>query len=128
MNPIPVTWCAAGALVLSVGAFGAGWQVRSWKAGSDQSAALLKASAALKKAGDDILHVSGLYEQEKADAAPRSIERQTELRTIYHETTIPAECAAPDAARRVLENSIGDANSAARGQPRAALPGPAPTP
>lgn len=128
MNPIPVTWCMAGALAASVASFGVGWKVRSWKAGSDQSAALLKASQALKKAGDDIGRISGLYEQEKADAAPRGVERQTELRTIYHETTIAAECAAPDAARRVLADSIGDANSAARGQPRPAVPGPTPAP
>lgn len=118
----------AGAALALVGAFYGGWTVRTWKAGFDGKQALEKAAAALHQAAANIGTVAALYEGEKALASARSIERQTELRTIYHETTVPAECAAPAAARGVLDNAVRDANARAAGQPGAALPGPAATP
>ena len=125
---IPLWGYIAGGALVAVVSFGAGWQVRSWKAGSDQSAALIKASQALKKAERDINRVSGLYEQEKAAAQTTSGERQTVLREIFHENTkvIRTECAAPAAARSVLEDSVRAANTRARGEPEAEVPAATP--
>lgn len=113
---------AAVALGSAVVSFGAGWQVRSWKAGSEQSQALTDAAKKLKDAAAQMHHASELYEAESEAGRQAGITRETELRTIYHETTVPADCAAPDAARSVLQNGVDAANARAGGGVVSGLP------
>ena len=42
-------------------------------------------------------------------------DRET-IREIYRDKVVPADCAVPDAAVRVLDNAVGRANAAASGQ------------
>lgn len=103
-----------GALII---AFGGGWKVNDWRRDSRENAALKKAATALKAASDRLYSAAGQFEQERTDETCASIIRQTELRTIYRDIPVRSDCAAPDAAGRVLDDAIARANARAAGQP-----------
>lgn len=124
---IPLWGYAAGGVLLSVVAFGAGWQVREWRC---ESAELKAVNAAVKRgrAQQELIHLQAdNYEQEKADAVIQTNTHERELRTIYRDVKVPTECAAPVVAVRVLERAVADANARARGEPGATVPTPAST-
>lgn len=113
--------------VALLGAAWSGWTARAWKAGADQSKALLAASQALKQAEANIWAVSAAYEKDKADAYSINRDRAQAIREVWHVPPMP-DCAAPDAARSLLSDAIRDANTRATGQSGTALPAPAPAP
>ncbi|WP_288806374.1 hypothetical protein [uncultured Novosphingobium sp.] len=125
MNPIPVTWCLAGAGAAALlGAWG-GWTVNDWR---HDSQALSNMEAAVKKldaARAAIDRTATTYEQEKQDASIQSTVRESTIREIYKDRAVPADCAVPDAARSVLDNAVDAANARASGQPASAVPGAA---
>ena len=121
MNPIPVTWCAAGALgALALGALG-GWTVRDWQRDSEALASLEASVKALDQSREQIDRAASTFEQERADAATKTTIRENTIREIYKDRPVPADCAVPDAATRVLDDAIADANARASGQPASAL-------
>jgi len=118
LNPL-IAYSAGAALL--VGLFG-GWSIRDWKADADQLQAMEAANRQREKLQAKYDAIALSYEADRAQAENNSITRQTELRTIYRETPVIGDCAAPDAARGLLEDSIREANARATGQ----SPGPVP--
>ena len=123
---MPPTWAllAGGSLLISAVAFGAGWQVRTWKADSDQLAAVEAGIARGKEQQQLADYKAGRYEEHRDDAQQVAAARDTEIRTIYRtqNVLVPAECEPPAAALRVLDDAIDDASSSTAGKPRSAVP------
>lgn len=121
---VPPWIYAAGGAMIAIIAFGAGWQVRSWKADSDQ---LEQYEAGVQRGREQqqLVHLeAALHEKESTDAAAASVERQTEIRTIYRtqRVEVPAECEPPAGVYSVLNDAVGAANARARGEPGGRLP------
>jgi ADP-ribosylglycohydrolase len=136
MIPSPIMlYAAAGALV--VGAV-AGYKVRDWQCDAAYAKALEKAGKQRAKADIILDKKAAEYEETRAAADVRSVERTNTIREIYH--TVPAaaaSCAPPDDAIRVLLEVIGNPDTeTAAGQsgepvfplkqPAQALPRPSP--
>lgn len=62
------------------------------------------------------------YEREASNAAQVHTIREREIRTVFQDVLVPAECAAPDDARRVLAEAVAASNAAATGQPVIPVP------
>ncbi|QSR16086.1 hypothetical protein [Novosphingobium sp. KA1] len=122
MNPIPITWCLAGAGATALLCAWGGWTVNDWRHDSKALAAVETAAKKLDAARATVDRAATAYEQEKPIAAAQSSVRESTLREIYKDRPVPADCAVPDAARSVLDNAVGAANARAAGQPAAALP------
>lgn len=117
-----------GALILAAAAFGAGWQVRTWKANSDQ----LEAVAAVEtKRAEAVARLDAqaiAFEDERLALSQRAIETRSTIREIYRDLPPPpANCAAPDAARRLLIDAGATGAHNDTGQPQGAVPGAAAT-
>jgi len=135
MNPI-MFYAAAGALVVGAAA---GYKVRDWQCDAAYAKALEKAGKQRAKADIILDTKSAAYEEKRAEADARSVERINTIREIYH--TVPAaaaSCAPPDDAVRVLLEVIGNSDTAATAgqsgepvfptkQPAQALPRPGAT-
>lgn len=123
---MPPTWAllAGGSLLISAVAFGAGWQVRTWKADSDELEAVQAGIERGKEQQQLADYKAGRYEDQRDDIQAAAVARDTEIRTIYrtNNVLVPAECEPPAAALRVLDDAINDASAQATGQPRAAVP------
>lgn len=123
---MPPTWAllAGGSLLISAVAFGAGWQVRTWKADSDELEAVQAGIERGKEQQQLADYKAGRYEDQRDDIQAAAVARDTEIRTIYrtNNVLVPAECEPPAAALRVLDDAINDASAQAAGQPRAAVP------
>ncbi len=118
MNPIALY----ASIALALAAFGGGWAVRDWKAGSDELAATQKAARdveAVRRVSDA---KAAEYEAERAKLDPARIEVRNTVREIYRNVKVPAECAAADATVGLLDATRRDANSAASGEPSSELP------
>jgi len=118
---MPPLWAISGGVALIVGAAG-GWTVRDWKADSEALEALETARKREDDARVQAELVATTYEEGRADEQQRTIERQTELRTIYRTVPVPADCSVPDAARRVLDAARERANARASGEPVGPVP------
>lgn len=112
-NPT-ILYSAGAALALGLVS---GWTVRDWKADSDSVAAYEKAEKVRERLQARYDSIALGYEADRANADANSIIRQTELRTIYRDIPTDGDCAAPDAARRLLENSVDEANARLAGKP-----------
>lgn len=115
----------AGALLLGVAG---GWTLRDWKADADALRAIEQAQEREDQAREQAEAAATGYEEGRADEYARTTERQTELRTIYRDIPVPADCAVPPAARSVLEAARARANARASGEPVGLVPGAADTP
>lgn len=116
---IPPTWLAAGGLALAVAGFGAGWQVRSWKAESHLAKIERKAEAERARLQTIVETQASNLEGERAHV----IDRTSEIRRIYVDRVVPAICEPEPAAVGLLEQTRADANARASGLARPALPG-----
>lgn len=83
---------------------------------------------ALKREEEQYQAAGSDYEKEASNAAQITTIREREINTIYRNVEVPAVCAVPDDARRVLAEAVASANSAASGEPVSALPTTADTP
>ena len=115
-----------GGLLVAAASFGAGWQVRTWKANSDE----LKAVAAAEKKrieAEARLDAQALtFENERLALAQRGVDIRSTIREIYRDVPAPpASCAAPDAARRLLIDAGATGPARDPGQPSGGVPGPA---
>lgn len=121
---VPPWMLAAGGLLLAATTFAAGWQVRSWKADSDELEAVEAGIERGKEQQQLADYKAGRYEDYRHDAQAVALGRDTEIRTIYRtqNVLVPAECEPPATALRVLDAAISDTNAAASGEPRPALP------
>jgi hypothetical protein len=85
-----------------LGGFWGGWQIRGWLA---HSQALLSARAAAE--ARQLLEVqlnqkAADYERVRAELDARLGQNTTKIREIYRNVEVPADCAAPAAARGLL--------------------------
>jgi hypothetical protein len=113
---IPLPWVgaiAAGALLIGAGA---GWKVKSAFCDAAMTEALEQAAARLAEAQAKVETSASQYEGERNAATIETRTREVELRTVYKDREIPASCAVPDDARRLLEGAINRANTRASGQ------------
>jgi hypothetical protein len=109
-NPI-MLYAAVGALVVGAAA---GYKVRDWQCDAAYAKALEKAGKQRAKADIILDKKAAEYEETRATADVRSVERTNTIREIYR--TVPAvasSCAPPDDAIRVLIESIGNSNAEA---------------
>lgn len=113
-----------GAVLLSLVGFGAGWQVRTWKAESKELKVLQQGIAQGKKDQKLADYEAGLYEEQRYEAQAASEQRSTDIRTIYRTERIevPAKCEPPAGALRLLDNAIGAANAQVAGEPSPEVP------
>jgi hypothetical protein len=72
--------------------------------------------------------IGAAYEREASNAAQITTLREREIRTIYRDIEVPAECAVPDSVRIVLSEAVASANAAASGEPVGGLPPATPSP
>lgn len=113
MNPL-ILYSSLGALALGIAT---GWSVRDWKSDADQLSAMESANRQREKMQEKVDALSLGYEADRSIADSNSIIRQTELRTIYRDIPTPSNCAAPDAARSLLQDSVDEANARLAGKP-----------
>lgn len=107
-------WVKPAACAIAFGAsFGAGWVVNGWRWEAMQATALRKQQAAFQKQLDHQNKEAAQYEADREAARLESRERQETIRTIYETVEVPAECAAPDSVRSVLDSAVQSANGAA---------------
>ena len=118
MNPIALYALIAAALA----SFAAGWTARDWQADADTLAAAQRAEKVLQREQAKADSMAEEYERARAKIEPSRIEVRNNIREIYRNVEVPAECAAGDAVVGLLDAARRDANSAASGQPRSELP------
>lgn len=113
-----------GAVLLSLVGFGTGWQVRSWKADSDELEAVQLAIAHGREQQELADYKAGRYEGIRDDERTEALARDTEIRTIYRteRVEVPAICEPPATALVVLDASIRSANSQVAGQSGSEVP------
>lgn len=106
-----VRWVALALLAAAI--FGSGWQVRSWKCAAAQKEALQQAQkrfeAQLAKQNNE----SERYEAERNAAREESRNRETQVRTIYRDRVVPAECEPDPGAVSLLREAVDSANAPA---------------
>lgn len=115
MFGIPSPYIMGGLLIIG---FLGGYKVRDWQCDAAYAKTLEKAGEQRAKADTILDTKSAAYEEKRAEADVRSVERINTIREIYR--TVPAaaaSCAPPDDAVRVLLEVIGNPNTeAAAGQ------------
>jgi hypothetical protein len=116
MFGIPSPYIMGGLLIVG---FLGGYKVRDWQCDAAYAAALEKAGKQRDKTDTILDAKAAAYEEKRAEADVRSVERINTVREIYR--TVPAaaaSCAPPDDAVRVLLEVIGNPNAeATAGQP-----------
>jgi hypothetical protein len=95
-----------------------GYTIRDWQCDAAYAKTLEKAEKLRVKQQEVLDNVSQTYESKRDQANVVATERTNTIREIYKTApAVPADCAAPDAVRRLLESGIRDANAAATGKP-----------
>lgn len=113
---LPVWWKPALAAVALSGAFLGGWTVNGWRWEAKQADALREQQAAFQRQLAKQHDIATNYEQGRETARVEYVTREGQVREIYREVEVPAECAAPDSVRSLLSEAVTSANSAP-GQP-----------
>lgn len=110
--PAPIMlYAAAGALVFGAVA---GYKVRDWQCDAAYAKALEKAEKQRAKVDVILDTKAAAYEEKRAEADVRSVERTNTIREIYRtEPAVATSCAPPADAVRVLLESIGTPNAEA---------------
>lgn len=122
---IPPQLLAGGAALALIAGFLGGWTVRDWKADAAALAAVEKADKLRDRMQGKVDAKAGELEALRVQHGDAATITNTQLREIYHDRTIPADCAVPDAARSVLDVARNRANAEAAGSAGPAVPGPA---
>lgn len=125
MNPIPISWCAGGALAAALLGGLAGWTVRDWKSDAEILAGLKKATQTVEDQRVVIDKAATAFDQHQQQNQSQSTTRESTIREIYRNVPVSSDCAAPAAVRSVLDNAVTSANARAAGQPPVGLPTPA---
>ena len=120
----PTTIYAAG-IALVVG-FGAGWSVRDWKADADALKAMQKADEIRQEMQDRMDKQAIAFEKERNDIDSSRITTTNSIKEVYRDVKVPADCAVPEPAVRVLDNARRAANAYASGEPEGLLSEPPP--
>lgn len=111
MLPIPSNLAIGGALALTIAAFAAGWQVRSWRCDAAMREYEQAVQAEMDKRQQRYDAVSAQYEAERTNGQQQHTTRVDRINTIYKDRIIPADCAVPDDVRRLLSEAVTSANT-----------------
>jgi hypothetical protein len=122
MNPIPVTWCLAGALAATAAGLATGWTLRDWKRDSEVLEQFESAAKDLKAARVVVDQAATAYEKEKQDAVVIREAGESSIRGAYNGRVVPADCVVVPVAAGVLNDAITAANARATGKPASAVP------
>lgn len=106
----PWAYAIAAAVALS-GAFYGGWQVRAWKCDAALTRALREAQIAFQAQLERQNDEASEYERERETNRLEGQARETEVRTIYRDRVVPAECEPDAAAVGVLQRALDSANA-----------------
>lgn len=109
-------WGAAAALALA-GAFGAGFEVASWRCESEKLEAVQRAIKRAEEARDRVHKESTNYEQSRQQGRVEAAGREQAVREIYRTVEVPSECAAPDSVRSLLDGAVRAANGNTQREP-----------
>jgi len=113
-------YAAAGALIFGAAA---GYKVRDWQCDAAYAKAMEKAEKQRVKKQEVVDDVSQAYEDERDKANVTTTERINTIREVYKTVpTVPPDCSAPDAVRKLLESGVRDANAASSGEPSVEVP------
>lgn len=118
MNPL-ILYSATGCLLIGLVT---GWTIRDWKAGSEAASAMAKAEKVRQELQAKYDDIAIRYEINKAESDNNQIIRQMKLRTIYRDVPVYSDCAAPDTARSLLQNSVDETNARIAGKPVGPVP------
>jgi len=124
MNPL-ILYSTLGALAFGIVT---GWTIRDWKAGSEAMETMAKAEKLRIQLQAKYDNLSIRYETDRATADNNQIIRQMKLRTIYRDVPVYSDCAAPDTARSLLQNSVDETNARIAGKPVGPVPEPTSSP
>ena len=101
-----------------------GWKIRDWQCDAAYAKALKHSTQIKDKQAAIVNDVSRDYEDKRSQSDVITNQRTNTIREIYRDVPAPAvSCAAPDAARRLLEDGVHDANAAATGKSGVAVSG-----
>jgi hypothetical protein len=114
-------WGIIAAALLAT-TFGAGFKVASWRCAARQVEALREAQKRFDEQLAKQNEEAREYEAERENARRSGVDREGAIRTVYRTIEVPAECAAPDAVRGVLDDAIREANARAAGEPLPTVP------
>ena len=113
-------WRTIAALFAALAMFATGWTVRGWRCDARIAAIEREAQAARDAQARAADRAAQGYEAERAAIVTATDTATTQIRTIYRDRQIPADCEPPADALRVLDNAIAGADDP--GQPSPALP------
>lgn len=121
---MPPIWLYGGAGALLAGAL-AGWTVRDWKADSDALKAEKRAQTEYVAVVQALADQSLAYETLAQSIRTAERRDRETIREIYRNVQVPAACAVPADAVRLLNAATERANAAAAGELSGTVP-PAP--
>lgn len=114
---IPAPWAAGGALLLSVAAFGAGWQVNDWRHTAAELKAVKKQNKAEAEARAKVDARAVGYEADRAAIQQQASTNRTIIKEVYRNVEVPADCEPHADALRVLDNAIGQSGNSRQSAP-----------
>ena len=112
INPI-MLYTAGGSVLLGLVL---GWTVRDWKADSDALDAVKASHKAQIELLDVVAEPSADLENTIANLRTTETETRNTIKEVYRNVEVPANCAVPADAVRVLVDAVRDANAAAAGE------------
>lgn len=112
INPI-MLYTAGGSVLLGLAL---GWTVRDWKADSDALDAVKASHKAQVELLDVVAEPSADLENTIANLRTTETETRNTIKEVYRNVEVPANCAVPADAVRVLVDAVRDANAAAAGE------------
>lgn len=112
INPI-MLYTAGGSVLLGLAL---GWTVRDWKADSDALDAVKAGHKAQIELLDVVAEPSADLENTIANLRTTETETRNTIKEVYRNVEVPANCAVPADAVRVLVDAVRDANAAAAGE------------
>lgn len=116
-------WVYAAAAAIAVGAgFYAGWTTQGWRCDAAKAEALEQQQRRFNEQLVNLQTEAAKYEQDRQASHDAHRARETEIRTIYRDVEVPADCEPPADVGRVLDNALESANARTVGQPGAAVP------
>lgn len=112
ISPI-MLYTAGGSVLLGLAL---GWTVRDWKADSDALDAVEASHKAQIELLDVVAEPSADLENTIANLRTTETETRNTIKEVYRNVEVPANCAVPADAVRVLVDAVRDANAAAAGE------------
>ncbi len=118
----PRLLAGVGGVALLVGAFG-GWQVRSWRCEAQVAKIEREAVAAQEAARAQMETAATDYEVLRAGNETAQVRTQTQIREVYRNVPVSADCTVPDSVVGLLDRAREAANRSAGSEPESPVQG-----